>query len=417
MDAAELKKLGEQIDQRIEKANEQARLAGDEAKKVDASLREELKNLGIKHQEEFDKLKKEKEKQQEQLDDLEKKAGKLNAAQPQVITMGTALKSIFEKDPQFKAYKERQTRAISVNLPAELDLFSKAATMTTSGSLVQTTQQIIAPTAVAGVIFQPDRRVHMRQLLPVGTTSSNNVSYVEETAISNGVAVVAEGATKPQSDFTLTGKRAPVTKIATYLRITEELLEDLPGLTSYITNRFTTKLILEEDRQILTGSGVGANLTGIITAASSYVDVLGMTTVNRVDILVAAITQIAVSEYGADYILVHPRDYMYMALAKSTTGEYLFPGALTGAPMSIMGVPIVSSTLVAIDTFLVGDFAMGAMIFDRAQASVRFYDQDQDNAIKNLVTIVIEERLALPIFRPTAFVTGSFNAGLANGSA
>lgn len=409
----EIKKLGDEITKRLNQAEEQAKNAGDETKKVDEALRNELKNLGIKHQEAYDKQTALIKEQQKQLDDLEKKAGRLGIPQQPEKTIEQEFKSIFTGE-KFKAYKNRETRAIAIEMPG-VNLF-KASTMSTSGSLTQTSADIILPTRVPGIIYQPDRRVHARQILPVGTTDSNSIAYVEETALTNGVAVVAEGATKPQSDFSLTGRRAPVTKIATYLRITEELLEDLPGLTSYITVRFSSKLVLEEDRQILTGSGVGANLTGIITAASSYADVLNIGSVNRYDVLAAAITQIAVSEYSADYVLVHPRDYLLMSLTKTTTGEYVFP-IPQGGTMSVLGVPILSSTLVAFDTFLVGDFGMGAMIFDRKAPSIRFYDQDQDNAIKNLITVVIEERLALPIFRPTAFVTGSFNSGLANGSA
>ena len=43
--------------------------------------------------------------------------------------------------------------------------------------------------------------------------------------------------------------------------------------------------------------------------------------------------------------------------------------------------------------------------------------QDEDNAQKNLITVVIEERLTLVIYRPNAFVYGDFASALANGSA
>lgn len=410
--AKKLEDLGKDIGKQLEKVNEQVTQSG----KASEDTKTELKNATDKFKETADKHTELIKKQQEQLDDLEKKAGKLGTPQQPAKNFETELKSILETNVKFKEYKNRNSRSAQIEM-GDVDLFQKASTITTAGALTQTTTPIILPTQTPGIVYQPDRRVHVRELLPVGTTNAQAVAYVEESALTNGVASVAEGASKPQSDFTLISKLAPVIKIATFLRVSEEMLDDLPGLTSYITVRFSSKLKLEEDRQMLTGSGAANNLTGLITAASSYNDVLGNSGVNPFDVLIAAITQIAVNEYAADYILLHPRDYMRLAIAKGSDGHYVFPGAIQGGPVSVFGVPIVSSTMVAYDTFLVGDFKMGAMIFDRKSASIRFYDQDADNATKNLVTIVIEERLAMPIYRPTAFVTGSINAALANGSA
>jgi HK97 family phage major capsid protein len=83
----------------------------------------------------------------------------------------------------------------------------------------------------------------------------------------------------------------------------------------------------------------------------------------------------------------------------------------------IAGVPLIANTAVTTGDFLVGDFSMGAQLFDRQQSSIRFFEQDQDNAIRNVVTVVASERLALAIYRPTAFVYGDFASALANGSA
>jgi HK97 family phage major capsid protein len=79
-------------------------------------------------------------------------------------------------------------------------------------------------------------------------------------------------------------------------------------------------------------------------------------------------------------------------------------------------VPIIANTAVTLGDFLVGDFASGVQLFDRLQANIRFFEQDEDNATKNLVTVVAEERLALPIYRPTAFIYGNFATALAEGS-
>jgi len=57
------------------------------------------------------------------------------------------------------------------------------------------------------------------------------------------------------------------------------------------------------------------------------------------------------------------------------------------------------------DSFLLGDFTK-AQIFQRMAPQLRFFEQDQDNVIKNLVTVRIEERIALAILKASAFVKG-----------
>ena len=85
--------------------------------------------------------------------------------------------------------------------------------------------------------------------------------------------------------------------------------------------------------------------------------------------------------------------------------------------MFVDGVQIIETTAIGVGEFLVGDFQRGAQLFDRKTASINFYDQDEDNAQKNLITVVIEERLALAVYRPNAFVYGDFTSALAEGSA
>ena len=59
-------------------------------------------------------------------------------------------------------------------------------------------------------------------------------------------------------------------------------------------------------------------------------------------------------------------------------------------------------------TFLVGAFQVASQIFDRLDAEVLISTEDQDNFVKNMITVRAEERLAFAVKQPQAFVTGSF---------
>jgi HK97 family phage major capsid protein len=196
------------------------------------------------------------------------------------------------------------------------------------------------------------------------------------------------------------------------------MLDDVAGLSAYLGARLPSKIRVKEDNVLLYGSNSPA-LTGITEAASSYTDALADSNVNRFDVLTSAIAQVRDGEYMANAIMVHPDDFYNLLLIKDTNGLYLMPDAFRFGAQAprIAGVPLIANTAITTGDFLVGDFAMGAQLFDRQQSSIRFYEQDQDNAIKGVITVVASERIALPIYRPSAFIYGTFAAALANGSA
>lgn len=397
-----LNALGDQIDSKINSATE--------AQKT--NLKGELDNL---KQNEIAKLTADYAELQKQLNAIDVKTNRIKGGD---ITLAknfdNALIEAIKSDAGFKAFQARQSKSFSLNLTGH-SMFTKAGDMVTGNSF---TGEVTAPTRVPGIINDPDRAQHVRDFIAQATTDSDRVYYVRESAFEDNTATRGEASTKPQSDFELTQEEAPVRKIATYVRMSTEMLNDTPGLVSYLTTRLPKKLRLEEDDQILYGNGTAPNLEGITAVASAYVDTLADADVNRFDVLVKAISQARADEYVANAIMLNPADWYSMLLTKDGEGAYVFPESARfgGVAPRIAGVPIIANTAIASGDFLVGDFASGVQLFDRLQANVRFFEQDQDNAIKNMITVVAEERLALAIYRPTAFIYGGFAAALAQGS-
>jgi len=406
----QLKEIEKALDAKMEKAIEEAKNASDDAqKKVHEETKNEIANLSQKYNE----LTAEKEgtiaKMQEQLDANELE---LKGIKEKGTSNSPSLKSFIEKglnefQENLEAFKASKGEGFTLDLKAVGD-------MSSSGNL---TGEVVAPERVPGIVSQPERSERVRDVLATGTTVSDTIRYIEETGTEGGPANVAEGAQKPQLDFDYEAKDAPVRKIATYLKVPEEMIADIPWLASTLSTRGVDKLKNVEDTQLLFGDGTGNNLTGLTVGASDYTDELADSNVNRFDVLRSAIKQIRVNEYKATAILLHPDDVFNMDITKDSQGRYLLPNIFTGNTQGVKGVPIIESTFITADNFLVGDFQRGAMLFDRMQANVRFYEQDEDNAQKNMVTIVIEERLGLPIYRPSAFLHGTFAAALANGTA
>jgi HK97 family phage major capsid protein len=253
----------------------------------------------------------------------------------------------------------------------------------------------------------PNRKVHVRSLLPVGTISTGLFTFPKETGGEGDVAPQTQGSTKSQLDFDITMTDAPAQYIAGFVRISRQMLDDVPAMTSFLQARLLEKYLLAEDAQLLNGSGTAPNLTGLTINAAAPT---GAATVD-VEQLVQAIAQVSATNYSANGILINPTDWANIMNTKPTNAAYSLPGSTvvtTDGSLTIAGVPVFQSTAIAADKFLVGDWAMGAQIMQNQGISVQFSEFDSDNFQKNLITVRVEARIAFPIYYNNAFVYGDF---------
>ena len=282
----------------------------------------------------------------------------------------------------------------------------KAITSLTSGD--GAAGDLIVPQRQPGIIRQPDRQMTIRNLLTVGRTTSNSIEYVQETGFTNNAAPVAEGAQKPESSLEFTLQSTPVRTIAHWIQASKQILQDVPALQSYIDTRMRFGLEIEEETQILSGDGTNQNLLGLIPQATPYDVSRTKPGDTRIDIVRRAMTQVRLAEYRADAIVLHPSDWEEIELTKTDEGAYIWanPRGLLGP--TLWGLPVIDTTAVEEGEFLVGNFQMAAMLWDREEAVVDISTEDRDNFIKNMVTIRAEERLALEVSRPEALIYGDF---------
>jgi HK97 family phage major capsid protein len=190
------------------------------------------------------------------------------------------------------------------------------------------------------------------------------------------------------------------------------MLNDANFVSSYIAARMPAKILLKEDEQLLYGNGTSPQLYGLSTEAAAFVKAGLPASSTKYDVLRWAIKNINENIYMADTILLHPEDYALLEMTKDSNGKYILPTMLTGGVPTISGVRILQNTAVAKDDFFVGAFNMGSQLFEKEGLSIRFFDQDQDNAIKNMVTIVAEERIVYAVYAPNAFQYDNFTNAL-----
>lgn len=275
---------------------------------------------------------------------------------------------------------------------------------------------VIADRQPGVVLVQPNRRLVIRDLLMAGRTSSNAIEWVRETLFTNSAATVAENPSnpKPQSDLTFDLQNTPVRAIAHFVMASKQIMGDAPMLQSYIDGRLRYGLGFYEDNQLLNGNGTGTNLSGLMQNATDFAVPAGFNVAKAsyIDVLRVAMLQATLALYPATGHILNPTDWAAIETTKDSQGRYIWanPANLNG-PV-IWGLPVAESLAMAPGSFMTGAFKYAAQIFDREDANVLLSTEDRDNFVKNMITILCEERLALAVYRPQALIKGAFGAGV-----
>ncbi|WP_057884351.1 phage major capsid protein [Tsuneonella troitsensis] len=254
----------------------------------------------------------------------------------------------------------------------------------------------------------PVRQPRIRDLLNVLNTTSGNVEYVDQTTRDNQAAPQVEGALKEESSYAWELKNLPIRTIAHWTKASVQILADAPQLQSVIDTELRYGLALAEETQLLNGDGVSPNLDGLITNATAYVADFTPTTETMIDKVGLGMLQVTLADYVPNGVVMHPSDWMRIRLLKNTDGEYLLGDPQSNPNPLLFGLPVVATTAIAKDAFLVGDFRRAATLYDREQANVALSTEDGDNFVKNMVTIRAEERLGLAVKNATAMSLGDF---------
>jgi len=259
---------------------------------------------------------------------------------------------------------------------------------------------------VPGIITPALRTLTIRDLLAAGQTSSNSVEYVKETGFTNNARPVTETTTKPKSDLTFNLYTSPVRTIAHIFKASRQIMDDAPGLASYINARGTYGLKYVEEQQLLNGNGSGQNLNGLVPQATAFAPAFNAADETAIDRLRLAILQVVLAEYPATGFVLNPIDWARVELTKDGEGRYIVGNAISPIGPSLWGLPVVATQAMAAGEFLTGAFNLGAQIFDRMGVEVLLSTENSDDFEKNMVTIRVEERLAFVVTRPESFVTG-----------
>lgn len=269
-----------------------------------------------------------------------------------------------------------------------------------------------------GIIEMLGRRpLTIRDLISVRRTGSDTLEYVRQTAHTNAAAPVPEaqsaapidgstvtnviGGLKPEGSWAFERVSTSVKTIAEWVPVTKRALADAAQLEDLIRDELSKDIAEAEEAQILTGDGVGENLTGILSTSGIQSQAFDS------DVFVSvrkAITKArTVGRVVPNAVLMNPLDVETVDLARETGGRFYGAGPFTMGPRTLWSLPVVESETIAAGTAVVGDFSK-AVLWDREDTTVTFSDSHADFFVRNLVAVLAEERVAFGVTRPAAFV-------------
>ncbi|SXD43896.1 phage major capsid protein [Klebsiella quasivariicola] len=396
-------------------------------KKVTASIEEATGKFNAKAEEALTEAKKNGKLSAETKDTVDKMASELNALKEAEKTLKAALGELEQHVAQMPLANAKQvvesvgqqvisaealkTFAASVAASQRISIPVKAALLTAN-----VPGNIVAPDRLPGIDTAPKQRLFIRDLIAPGTTASNTIYWVQQTGFTNNAAAVPENTTKPYSNIEFAEKITPVRTIAHLFKASKQILDDFSQLQSQVDAEMRFGLKYVEEQEILFGDGTGAHLEGIIPQASAFAAAFQVENQNGIDDLRLAMLQAQLARFPASGHVLHFVDWAKIELTKDSLGRYILanPAALTGP--TLWGLPVVATEASAFQgKFLTGAFSAGAQIFDREETNVVISTENADDFEKNMITIRCEERLALAVKRPEAFVYGSFTVPASGG--
>lgn len=319
-----------------------------------------------------------------------------------------AFLSLGEKFVNSASYKNLSSNIRGVNRIREAFSTKSAVISTTETGI--TDNYLGGVQQMAGVVGLPQRKLVIESLIPHIPTSAGSMAWVKETEFTNGAAVVAEGAQKPESEPAFEKYNVNIETVAHYCKISEQLAADAPAVQAYINTIMMYGLQNKIDNQLVSGTGTSGQLSGLLNTGN-YTDygasLSPVTGDTLIDFAARVGAEMEAADYVPEYILLNPRDWTDLTLLKDSQKRYLLGGPNGAAIKTLWGTPVITTSSVAQGKYLMANFSLGSAILDRQELEIEM-DREKDDFTKNLLTIRVERRLALAILDAGAIGGGDW---------
>lgn len=328
---------------------------------------------------------------QDEVQELKAKGGRIiTPANAELVSTVSLLKAAFAEHGEKIAAQEKRPKA-----SYEFDL-KAAGNMTIADNLTGNGMAIYSPTPA----LRGRRKLHYRDLVDVIPSATGTWKfYRQNKPVGEGSFLTqTPGALKSQVDYDFTEVTVTTDYLAGFVRIAKQMLQDLPFMQSFVGPELIEDYLRAEDfkffqQLIAAANGNTAGVSATVTAEK----------------IIQAIAALSEDDYDANGIVV--TNAVWAKILNTKPNDYSLPGggaAVTidaNGNVNIVGIPLLrtNETNIGNNRMIIGDWTK-AKIIQTEGLSVNMYEQDQDNVVRNLVTVKAEARVGHAILRTDAFI-------------
>ncbi len=254
-------------------------------------------------------------------------------------------------------------------------------------------------TRIGRVVDEALRPIQVIDTIPGGRTGQAAIVYMEETTVTSAAAERDEAATYAESALELTERTNTVRSIGTALPVTDEQLDDVEQVRSYLNLRLAFLVRQRLDLQILVGNGAAPNLRGINNLSGIQTQAKG--TDPEPDAIYKGMRKIRVTGRANPMVVyAHPNDWETIRLLRTADGVYIWGNPSEAGPMRIWGVLVVETDAQTENTVLISDSSF-LQLFMRQDVTIEI-GYNSDDFVKGRVTFRAGLRAAFVGYRPAA---------------
>ena len=320
------------------------------------------------------------------------------------------VKSLGQKVTAHEAIKNYQGGTATFKISTKADTINK------SPAANSITRNTITPAYQAGMVTMPDQPLQIEQLIPHIPVSVDAIEYTKEGSVTDGSKIVAEGEKLGETTVTNpTLHTANCVNIGAYTVVTHQLLTNESALAAFIETKMQYKLKLNVENQLINGDGTSTQLGGLLhegnftdktTVVQGKLPKSGAT---LLDFALLLKTEFEKQYIMPEHLLLNPDDWAQLALLKDANGHYILGGPQLLATKNLWGTSIITTPFLSASKYILGNFTLGATIYDRESLDFRISDSDGENFKSMLYTFRVNRRLGFAVENPLAIFAGDWS--------
>lgn len=326
-------------------------------------------------------------------------ASTVNSSAPRFLTFGAGRKAAAETIA--KVITGRGDKAGDIHTDP-LAMAGGSLGMSTGTKSLTASGQIVSDVPMSPTPIPAGRpATSLLDVLPVTTRATPTWRYLRQTVRDLNAAPVAPGAEKPTSDVTvqtIDGKAVVIAHLSN--EVDKFVLADNAALSQFVATELVYGLDVALQAQILSGSGTGENLTGLLNTSGVQVTAFAsniLTSVRR------AITSAEAQGYQLGVLVMSPTDWETVELAAVATDAAV---AFNGAPVDLQerklwGLRVVLNGALPAKTALALDPSAVSVDVVGRQVDVE-WDGSGELFSRNALRLRVEGRFGLSVYQPAA---------------